>query len=421
MRNRFSLFLCLIALLIAALPSGAHAEVLNSDCQDGDYMVGLAAMAHDYVDRMGAVCAPWQPGTHHLGATYNGPVLALSGGGDPQRPVCPPDQAMTGIDYLYVLINGPYVIERVQLTCQAVMPPHGQAFPNPQIQTFGDAETQNYTSRDGPAPPKSSHCLVGQVATGFDADVYQYVGEVKLHCASWPATSPPQPPPPNLALPPGAEANLDRPGSDFSWGDLPTADPQLCYQRCQANGTCRSWTYVNPGIKSANAYCYLKNAIPYWKNDPCCVSGVKADSGPMTKFSPEQRWALIQKTRTSGQDFARRSSVSALSAAGFDSISGEWQTSEGVVTFAQNGDHLDGTYPNNNGRLSLDRAGNSWTGLRYQARSDHPCRQASRAGGNYWGRAAFIFSNDNRHFDGNWSYCGADAASGAKWTGDRIK
>jgi hypothetical protein len=76
-------------------------------------------------------------------------------------------------------------------------------------------------------------------------------------------------------LPPGAQAGKDRPGSDYSATDLASADPNLCYNACQADGSCAAWSYVKPGVMGPNAKCFLKNPAPAASNNPCCISGVK--------------------------------------------------------------------------------------------------------------------------------------------------
>src|SRR4029079_694244 len=81
-------------------------------------------------------------------------------------------------------------------------------------------------------------------------------------------------------LPPGAQANKDRPGSDYSSFALGVADPSLCYNSCQADANCQSWSFVKPGFQGPSARCYLKNAIPFAVNNPCCVTGAKAAPPP---------------------------------------------------------------------------------------------------------------------------------------------
>lgn len=81
-------------------------------------------------------------------------------------------------------------------------------------------------------------------------------------------------------IPPGASTNADRPGSDISGTDLPTANPTLCFNQCNADANCQAWTFVKPGIQGPNARCYLKNPVPGQVADTCCVSGVKLPAPP---------------------------------------------------------------------------------------------------------------------------------------------
>jgi hypothetical protein len=106
--------------------------------------------------------------------------------------------------------------------------------------------------------------------------------------------------PPPAVLPPGAAAGKDRPGSDFASSVLPAANPQLCYDQCQANNACKAWTYVKPGVQGPKAICYLKNAVPNAVNDSCCISGVKASPPPPAVLPPG---AAAGKDRP-GSDFA---------------------------------------------------------------------------------------------------------------------
>jgi hypothetical protein len=81
--------------------------------------------------------------------------------------------------------------------------------------------------------------------------------------------------PPPVAIPPGAQNNRDRPGSNFANFNLPAPAPALCRDACMGQAQCRAWTYVKPGIQGPSARCWLKNATPAAINNNCCVSGVK--------------------------------------------------------------------------------------------------------------------------------------------------
>jgi hypothetical protein len=71
------------------------------------------------------------------------------------------------------------------------------------------------------------------------------------------------------------QPGTDRMGSDYKGFALDDADPALCQQACLDDATCKSYTYVNPGIKGPQAMCYLKNAVPPATEDECCTSGMK--------------------------------------------------------------------------------------------------------------------------------------------------
>jgi len=72
------------------------------------------------------------------------------------------------------------------------------------------------------------------------------------------------------------EANVDRPGSDFSDFDLPRSDANLCKRACLDSSRCKAWTYVKPNtIQGPNPRCWLKHAVPPAQPGSCCVSGVK--------------------------------------------------------------------------------------------------------------------------------------------------
>jgi hypothetical protein len=76
-----------------------------------------------------------------------------------------------------------------------------------------------------------------------------------------------------------AEWGVDRPGGDYKNFDLPADQPSLCEQACNAEGQCKAWTFVRPGVQGASARCWLKNVVPPKQANTCCVSGKKASSG----------------------------------------------------------------------------------------------------------------------------------------------
>ena len=71
------------------------------------------------------------------------------------------------------------------------------------------------------------------------------------------------------------EPNTDRPGMDYKNFDLPAAVASLCKASCDAEGACKAWTYVKPGVQGPSARCWLKSGIPAKVANNCCTSGVK--------------------------------------------------------------------------------------------------------------------------------------------------
>jgi len=71
------------------------------------------------------------------------------------------------------------------------------------------------------------------------------------------------------------ELNTDRPGSDIQTLRLEKAMPHQCSDACFANGNCRAWTYVKPGLLGPDAHCRLKSTTPPPKRSSCCISGVR--------------------------------------------------------------------------------------------------------------------------------------------------
>lgn len=73
----------------------------------------------------------------------------------------------------------------------------------------------------------------------------------------------------------GIQPNTDRPGMDLSNFNLPSANPLLCRNQCNANPSCKAWTYVKPGYQGPHPRCWLKHHVPVAQPNNCCVSGVK--------------------------------------------------------------------------------------------------------------------------------------------------
>jgi PAN domain len=69
------------------------------------------------------------------------------------------------------------------------------------------------------------------------------------------------------------EVNIDRPGSDYNDFSLDRASARLCQEACIRDEYCRAWTYVRPGYQGA-PHCWLKDAVPRSRPNPCCISGI---------------------------------------------------------------------------------------------------------------------------------------------------
>jgi hypothetical protein len=75
---------------------------------------------------------------------------------------------------------------------------------------------------------------------------------------------------------PPIEANIDRPGGDYTSVTLPGgSNAQACLALCNADGACVAWTFVKAGFQAPNPRCWLKNTVPTAVGNNCCSSGVK--------------------------------------------------------------------------------------------------------------------------------------------------
>jgi PAN domain len=77
------------------------------------------------------------------------------------------------------------------------------------------------------------------------------------------------------ACPAYAQANFDRPGSDYLSAPVPSGDPADCALMCERDRHCRAWSFNYPTDVAGGAVCWLKNSVPPRAQDDCCVSGVR--------------------------------------------------------------------------------------------------------------------------------------------------
>lgn len=77
------------------------------------------------------------------------------------------------------------------------------------------------------------------------------------------------------ASPAQAQANFDRPGSDYARSPIASGDPADCALMCERDRRCRSWSFTYPTDPAEGAVCWLKNTVPQRTPSNCCVSGVR--------------------------------------------------------------------------------------------------------------------------------------------------
>lgn len=71
------------------------------------------------------------------------------------------------------------------------------------------------------------------------------------------------------------EQGTDRPGNNLRSGiPLDTANPRLCYEMCDKDPKCMSFTFVQPGVQGPQARCWLKSDVPKAVQNEYCISGV---------------------------------------------------------------------------------------------------------------------------------------------------
>ena len=64
----------------------------------------------------------------------------------------------------------------------------------------------------------------------------------------------------------------DRPGMDYRSFTSPS--PQSCFEACNDDSKCRSWSWVKRGVQGPGAKCWLKEGVPWARKSSCCFSGV---------------------------------------------------------------------------------------------------------------------------------------------------
>ena len=72
-----------------------------------------------------------------------------------------------------------------------------------------------------------------------------------------------------------AQANFDRPGSDYQSAPVMSGDPADCALVCERDKRCRAWSFNYPTDVPSPALCWLKSSVPERVQSNCCVSGVR--------------------------------------------------------------------------------------------------------------------------------------------------
>jgi len=95
-------------------------------------------------------------------------------------------------------------------------------------------------------------------------------------------------------------------------------------------------------------------------------------------------------------------------------INGTWTTSEGEMSFAQQGNQITGSYSSDHGEITGTMYGDLLEGYWIEDASAERCSSAKN-GRYYWGKIQFRF--DGNKFSGAWGYC--DKETTQKWTGSK--
>ena len=72
------------------------------------------------------------------------------------------------------------------------------------------------------------------------------------------------------ARPALAQANFDRPGSDYVSAPVISGDPADCALVCERDRRCRAWSFNYPTDITEGAVCWLKSSVPARVQSNCC-------------------------------------------------------------------------------------------------------------------------------------------------------
>ena len=180
-------------------PAGTQ---FHYQCPSGEFLVGITAKAGQWVDRVGAVCAPWDPvrratvGYHDAREQFGGT------GGQWTRFGCPPNSAISGLLVQASRGENPLVVGNIaQEECRLLEPPFTQVVANNQFIGHTQEAPGFFSSAPFLARPGWLRCQPGQLANGIWGRAGQYVNAVGLFCAT-PVETPVATASPAAAAPP---------------------------------------------------------------------------------------------------------------------------------------------------------------------------------------------------------------------------
>ncbi len=126
-----------------------------------------------------------------------------------------------------------------------------------------------WTYTQPPAQGQPAHCSLKPLIPGQRSEICCTSGVERVPEADF------RQPPPVPADVVGALSGIDMGGLNSRTLFGAEATPEACQAACRADGQCLAWTYVRPGISSADSRCNLKSKSPIQLASPCCISGIE--------------------------------------------------------------------------------------------------------------------------------------------------
>lgn len=185
-----------IAMLLVAAAGAASADPLPTSlaggdggtpfhvlCPAGNVLIGIRAKAGSWLDRVGPVCASWNPETRTRGP-YRDMTTEFGGaGGQWTRFGCPPDSAIAGMQVQVTRGKTPLVVGNIDgQQCRSLVPPYKEV--TTQARQIGGAQRLA-------GLPDRLQCASGQVAVGLTGASGSYVDRIGLVCDAPPARTRP--------------------------------------------------------------------------------------------------------------------------------------------------------------------------------------------------------------------------------------